>query len=75
MNDYDEAISQLVTFQPNSTQESFRIRILDDDIVESIEEFEVRITSNDRQVNVQNREQRVSIEDNDSKDMMSLKKY
>ena len=69
MNDY-EGISQLVTFQPNSTKESFVIKILDDNIVENVEEFGVRVTSIDPQVNVYRGEQRVSIEDNDSKDIM-----
>ena len=66
LNDY-EGISRLVTLQPNSTKESFRIIILDDDIVENVEEFGVRVTSTDPQVNVYRGEQRVFIEDNDSK--------
>ena len=69
MNDY-EPISQLVTFQQNSTKESFRIRILDDDIVEKVEEFGVRVTSTDPQVNVYRGEQRVFIEDDDGKDLI-----
>ncbi|XP_028399458.1 uncharacterized protein LOC114522881 [Dendronephthya gigantea] len=64
LNDYTKK-SELVTLEPNSVLKQFLVSILEDTIVESTEQFGVRVTSTDPQVNIVNGDLRVSIADND----------
>lgn len=59
--------TELVTFETTSVQKSFQIDIGDDNIVEAIEQFGVRATSNDPKVNIDSGDLRISIRDNDRK--------